>query len=272
MQSNLKHRRGILPFAALAFGLTAAILRIILVSNKYILSDDTNTSLYYIKFDGVASLFALIVLIACIAAVLAAISAAKRFDVRGSYMTKNAKMLSMFSGACLIVCTAVYLFTQRSSSVMFAVLTAVFAVIAGARLILLPFGKFRMRSDVCAYMSMAAVVYYAIRILSDFVNQTATPLDMSGAYHFIMLISVMLYWVQETRISICKPQNALFLIFGLISLITVPIYALPAVILRFTHGIGTVSQAVISIYDLASCLYILSRMTRCLAERHSEQE
>ncbi len=266
MITRTDRRHAVLPTSAVFVGLIAAALRTALLLKLKITPYESDPSYYYLKFGGANALFAATLAVACAALLLAAAHVSKNADVQTSYMTAVAKTASVAFGIITAVCTVLYVFGTRDISIAFAAVLLLLALAVCARMIALPLGKIRLRSDVCAYLGMAAAVYYAVRILCDFVGQVASPLDMSGAYHFIMLITLMLFFLQETRVSLSRAKNMQYFAFGLLSLIFVPVYALPASVLYFTNGIGTFSQAVISFSDIVICVYIYARLCRALVK------
>lgn len=261
--SDLTNRRhSVLPASVAIFGLIAALLRTVLVFKLKITSDEADPSYYYLKFGGANALFAALFALGIIAALLAAFAVADDTDAGSSYLTRITKILSLATGIMTAVCTVLYIFGQAEPNALFIVLLLLTAFAAAARMILIPLCKVRVRSEAGAYLGMATAAYYAVRILCDFVGQLASPLDMSGAYHFLMLMILMMFWLQETRVSLGKQKKALYISTGLISLIAVPVYALPTLILHFVDGAGTFSQAAISLADLVMCACICSKLCR----------
>lgn len=262
MINHTNRRHNVLPTSVALFGLVVALLRTVLVFKLKITSDEADPSYYYLKFGGANALFAALFALGCIAVLLAAFAVADDTDAGSSYLTRITKILSLAAGIMTAACTVLYVFGQSEPNALFIVLLLLMALAVAARMISIPLGKIRVRSEAGAYLGMATAAYYAVRILCDFVGQLASPLDMSGAYHFLMLMILMMFWLQETRISLGKQKKTLYILTGLISLIAVPVYALPTLILHFVDGTGTFSQAAISLADLVMCACICSKLCR----------
>lgn len=268
MEGKRHSWHGILPTAFLAFGVLSALIRMLLITNFKILPNELDQSYYYLKFGGANALFVALVAILCIAALLAAANVKKRCKVQTAYLTRIAKISSLACGIAILPCTALYLINLTEPGALFVVFAILFALLSAARMILPAIGKIKMRTEICAYLGMSVTAFYAVRILCDFVTQTASPLDMSGAYHFLMLIVMMFFWLQETRASLGKPQKQMYLTFGFLSLTLAPIYALPTLVLRLTSGLGTVSQACISVLEIIMCVYIHARLSRAIGDEY----
>lgn len=109
------------------------------------------------------------------------------------------------------------------------------------------------------FLTMMPALYFAFRILNEFINNSAMPLANSGGYRMLGMIAAMLFFLCEGKICIGKGNVTLLLATGAATVLLCSMYAIPCLLNRL-QGTGTELNAFYAMLALAISLYILTRM------------
>jgi len=256
---NLNNKtRKLIPLTAMLVGVVLAVIRIFVILGNAV-ADDADPSYYYVDANGSALVLAIVTAVLCAIAAVLTFLASKNTDGASSRLTRPASLFALCMAPALVLSALSYCYVDGGITV-FTALLILTSLLSAVGFGMLSRDILKYKSIAYAVTVLSATAFYLVRILYDFVRQTAAPLDCSGGYHFISLIAVMLFFMHEARCAAKIPQKGLYLVFGTLVLVTLPIFTLPAITVYFTSGYGTVQTVITSICDIIAYGYIAVRL------------
>lgn len=222
-------------------------------SDTYYLPDG---HIWVTVFSVVSVVFALLIM-------LLALRSTKRavvLDHKGS-----AGPASLVLGFLLIGASIIYAVSSEAAKLagggMMKIVIAL-AVLSAAAFIILGFrsNSADTSKSFLAVLSVFPIVFSAFRLLSDFIQTSATPLASSGAYHILGLSAVLLYFLAEGKSYVSDSSAKIYFLFGYLSVFFLLVYAVPNLILHcfgvFMFDYGAAFSAV----DIGIAVYVSTRM------------
>ncbi|MBO4452578.1 MAG: hypothetical protein J5793_01455 [Clostridia bacterium] len=228
-----------------------------------------NDNAYYLKDAlGVKLFTAAAVIVALAAIALAVISGRKsRYVFNGDHI--GSSVTSLICAFTLVAQFAVFMvmyFKGQIAPAKMEIPVYAFALVAG----LVYFLRFGIKSgkqsvhnpNILALSALAPTAYCALRLLNDFVETNAAPMESSGAYHILSLSVLMLFFLTDGKSLVRNVAPARFLSLGYVSAMLLLVYSVPNLIL---YGIGVFnldfsSSLIGSVTDITLAAYVFSRV------------
>lgn len=217
---------------------------------------------YVIDTDKASTAFWIItaVLIAVIAVVSFLFRKEFGDDIRhGTPVTTFAAAITGFLLVTSIV-ASLAINHEADHNLVISLLTLIFEVLSAFYFILsAASSSFCKKTGLLVTFSLTAVLFFAFRILNDFINTSTMPLANSGGYHILSMISVMLFLLFESKTMIGKGNPFFYLFFGLSSILLLFIYD-GAYLMQYIQGVGNGLSAIYSLLDICVAIYITIRI------------
>ncbi len=123
-----------------------------------------------------------------------------------------------------------------------------------------------------AVLTVFPILFSALRLLSDFIQTSATPLASSGAYHILGLTSVLLYFLSEGKSYVTESKSKTYFLFGYLSVVFLLIYAVPNFILHCFGVFMFDYSAAFSAVDVGIAIYVSTRMMTAKIKKEPSAE
>lgn len=246
-------------------GLLLSAIRVLIINSDGVANAAGNT--YYMRSSAAVTLFFVIIILALAAVAVMSFMISEYVYIIGKKVGTDCKAVSLLCSAVFAVTSLIGLVGVDASTVVFTVMTTLAGLIAAARFAMYGLKLARFKTRVFALLNLALPIFYAARMLKDFMQQSASPLDTSGLYHTVALAALMLFFLSEGEVSVGVKRKKLYLISGFAAMILLPVYSVPAILLYLTNGYGLWSLMLFSFADMAAWLYVLVRMKTVLSSR-----
>ncbi len=253
--------------ACSVMGLLLSVIRVLIISMRGVTSSDGHT--YYLETSAEIILFWAILMLVTAAAAIAALKMAEYIFIAGKKVSTECKIVSLVCAAAFAVASLLGFALGDQTSLLLAVLISLAGIAAAARFALYGLKRIRFKSREFAWLNLALPLFYAMRMLRDFMLQTAAPFNNSGFYSLLAMASLMLFFLLEGEAAIGVKRNGLYVMCGFAAAIFIPVYSIPASLLYFSKGYGILTFAVFSFADIAAWLYVLIRLKAVLSTTKS---
>ncbi len=255
MLSNKK----ILTVSVIATGIVMAIIRILLILAN-IEKDTLDSSVYFLDDNAAVYSFAAVTAVLCILFFVASYFAGRS---RGICIFSTSPACSVASVICgfALLGEAVIAFTSflgpltkaTAFDIALLILTlgsAVYFFYAGFC------GQNTNNSSVIASFALLPIAFAIVRILSDFIQQSAIPLASSGAYHIISLLALMMFLLCDGKLRAGYGGAVAFQFFGHCAILLLMIYAIPNLFLHSYWVMDFDHVTAFSVVDACFAIYI----------------
>ncbi len=136
---------------------------------------------------------------------------------------------------------------------VFALLSAIYFLLSAASMSL------PKKRALHLFLAIMPILFYAFRILNDFIDNSTMPLANSGGYHILGMIAIMLFFLCEGKMLIGNGKVPIFLAVGHIAVLLLAVYDIPFLFLCLQEGSSEL-EAIYSLLSIAMIIYILTRM------------
>lgn len=108
-------------------------------------------------------------------------------------------------------------------------------------------------------LSFAPVLFFAVRILNEFINSSTNPLAESRGYLMFSLIFFMLFFLSESKAMVIRGNAFPCLLFGAAAVVSSTVYNTSNLI-HYLNGETSAIGAVYSILSLALAIHVIIRL------------
>lgn len=141
-----------------------------------------------------------------------------------------------------------------------SMLVKVFAVFSGVYFLMnAAWAKMQEHFGAHLFFSFAPVLFFACRVLNEFINNSKDPLNGSRGYMLFSLIFSMLFFLQESKGMAYRCSVFLHLLFGAGAVLFGAEYDATNLIL-YLNGESTPMSAIYSLLSVALCIHMIIRM------------
>ena len=147
---------------------------------------------------------------------------------------------------------------------LFAAISAIYFLLSASWL------NFREHGGLRLALSFAPVLFFALKTLNEFINNSTHPLTESRGYLIFSLLFMMLFFMTESKVLAQSGNIFLLLLFGAGAVITGTIYNIFNLVKYLGGEVSTVN-AICSILLIAVALHIIIRIAN-LPSPESEKE
>lgn len=143
---------------------------------------------------------------------------------------------------------------------LFAILSAVYFLLASS------WTSLPKRKSLHLLLSIAPILFCALRILNTFINSSTLPLAASGGYRILGMIAAMLFFLQEGKLLVGVKTASAYLVTGYAAVLLCAAYDLPLLVFSMREG-GSAPDAAYSLLSLGLIAYILARIATLPAKK-----
>lgn len=262
--SDAKISKKIMTFAVIGAALFMSALRCAVVITK-MEKNLVDENAYYLPGGKAVTAFALGTLAVCLAFTAVSFRIGRRkisvYDT-SNVPSSAAGLTYAFTLICLAALYVYFVISGRLQKSVAEIILAVVTLASGL-FYFMRFGAKNRSAEKLAVPALLPIIYCAVRLLSEFMQKSAAPMESSGAYHILSLAAALLFFFAEGR-SLVGPQSlSLYLAYGSVSTILLLIYAIPNLVI---HGLGLLEfdyYAFTSLGDIFMAAYICARMISC---------
>ena len=260
---NNEYRVFLIASLVVAFALTA-LRMVIILNNIEMESLNSAEGVYYLEGTPWTTVFAVMCVIVCAAYLIGAMVFTR--GIASRLRTDSASVTFSSALACFVLASgAAYsifdmLIISPGSYKPSYWAGIILSVIAAAYFLVTSKGAKSVSPNVYVILSIAPVVYVAVRMLYDFVEQSLTVTASSGSYHLAGLAVLMLFLSSEGRFTVGYKRKRLYVALGLIAAMLLLVYSLPALYLAAFWPISFNHTAVYCIVDIVGAIYIYCRL------------
>lgn len=148
-----------------------------------------------------------------------------------------------------------------------SLLTKLFAILSAAYFLLASsWPSLPKRKSLHLLLSIAPILFCALRILNNFINNSTLPLAASGGYRILGMIAAMLFFLQEGKLLVGTKTASAYLVTGYAAVLLCAAYDLPLLIFSMREG-GSAPDAAYSLLSLGLVVYILARLAALPARK-----
>lgn len=112
-----------------------------------------------------------------------------------------------------------------------------------------------------SFTALAPILLTMFRLLGDFIKKSAAPFSSSGAYHFIGLIAVMLFFLLEGKSYLSPASATLYYFFGNVAVLFLLVYSVPDIVLHCFGAFKFDYHTAYSVADLGIATYIATSLS-----------
>ena len=252
-----------------SFGLS--IYRIIVIMNNIEQSPSAGNNNYYLLDNWQTYRFALVTVGAAALFLIAALFLGRRLKNQPFSVDPSVIFTSSLTGFLLLGAVFYYVFYYideplEASSFVTGIIA--FALISAVYFLMNASGKTGTGSRSLAWFSLAPIIFYALRLLNDFIRQSTTHNASSAPYLLLSLIAFLLFFLAEGKFRAGTGSITLYILFGSLALLLSLIYALPTLVLSAFWLFPADHTMLYAAIDLTVVMYISARICQlqCLED------
>ncbi len=273
MSGNVK-KYNIFISVSLMASVCMAVARLFLVMDNIEMDSLSKDGLYYLEGSNAPTVFAVF---CAVFALLFLVGSAIFAGKIKSFPEKDNALVNFVSALLgMMLLTLVvyygYLFVfekKRFSGWFIGVL--VLAVVSAVYFLCISSRRARARlKRVIPVLSVAPILFTAVRLLNDFMERSLTVNASSYSYHLVGLASLLLFLCCEGRNTVGYRRKKMYAFLGLVTCMLVLTYSVPALYLSLFWPIKFTDVTVFCIADLVMTAYIACRLISLPAPEEEE--
>lgn len=265
-------KRLVLVFVFLT-SLAISIYRIFVILDNMETYPSANDVSYYLASNKTTQVFGIITAVLIVVFIFAAIFLSRKIQSTLIYGEPSIIFTSSLSGFLIIGCTFYYVFyfVNDKSDVTFLVAAILITALLSAVYFLLSTSE-KSKRKISAWLSLAPIGFYTLRLLNDFIRQSTTHNPFSSTYLLLSLVAFLLFFLAEGKFRVKTGNITLYLVFGFLAILLSLIYSLPTLFLSAFWLFPTNYTMLYSAIDLTVVMYISARISqlKCIDLEYSD--
>lgn len=147
---------------------------------------------------------------------------------------------------------------------LFSILSAVYFLMTAASMSL------PKKKALHLLLAMMPILFCALRILNDFIDNSTMPLADSGGYHILGMIATMLFFLCEAKFIIGNAKVVVYLAVGQIAVLLCAVYNIP-LLLSCIRECASPTEALYALLSVGMIIYMVTRLLSLRAPEPKEE-
>ncbi|MDD4163827.1 MAG: hypothetical protein PHD46_01555 [Eubacteriales bacterium] len=222
--------------------------------------DNTN---YYLVDNDNTKYFAILTAVAVIVFFIISLFLNRIINNELAFGESSIIFTSSLSGFLLLGCVSYYFLYFKSLPIkltIFETFIVIFAILSSVYFLANASKKAESGNKLIAWLSLAPITFYALRLLNDFIRQSTSPDASSTPYLLLSIIAFLLFFLSEGKFLSGTGSVRLYMFFGFCAILFSLIYSLPVLVLTSFWVLPGNYGILFSAADLTLALYVSAKI------------